>query len=44
MVERQPLALEVRHQQGEVLGHVAVDVDDRVSEAAVDFGGGAHRV
>ena len=33
-----PSLLEVGRQGREVLGHVAVDVDDRVVEAAVDLG------
>ena len=43
MVEREPLALEVRRQGGEMLGHVPVDVDDGVAKPAADLGGGTHR-
>jgi hypothetical protein len=42
MVEGQALTLEVGGQGGKMLGHVAVDVDDRVTEAAADLGGGGH--
>jgi hypothetical protein len=44
VVEGESLRLEVRRQGGEELGHVPVDVDDRVAEASADGGGGAHEI
>ena len=44
MVEGQALRFEIGGQGGEVLGHVAVDVDDRVGQAPADLGRGGHRV
>jgi hypothetical protein len=44
MVEREALLLQIGGQQWQVLGHVAVDVDDRVAEAASDLGCCRHPV
>jgi hypothetical protein len=39
MVEGEALLLQVGSEGGQVLGHVAVDVDDRVAETTVDLRG-----
>jgi hypothetical protein len=44
MVQRQSLLLEIGRQQWQVLGHVAVDVDDRMPEAPAYLGGRRHPV